>query len=201
MMRRKAAQHNSKTIPEKELLHPLQQSMLLCLAASGPQTINETAKAISGHYRSSWNAMKALKEKGLIAENGLKTHHGREFPRFWLTELGILIALREGAKPETLLRKTRQMYPENKDLHFLIEVIPILDPNVLDPAYVTLMDNREIELSDKISVLFAQVQIGLSSDQKKRFNAVLKRYPKANQLVADFVQSVQKDLKKLAESL
>jgi hypothetical protein len=204
MMRRKATQHNSKTTPEKELLHPLQRSIILCLATSNPQTKNETAKAINGHYRSTWNAIDALKEKGLITENGLKTHHGREFQLFWLTELGILVALREGAKPETFLRKTRQIFPENEDLHFLVEAIPILAPNLLDPAYVTLMENREIELSDKISVLFAQALIGLSSDQKKRFNAVLKRYPKVNQLVADFVQNVQnvqKSLKELSDSL
>jgi hypothetical protein len=63
------------------------------------------------------------------------------------------------------------------------------------------MDNRQIELGDKISVLFAQAQIGLSSDQKKRFNEVLKRYPEINQLVVDFVQNVQKSLKELSDTL
>ena len=200
MTQPKAKEHNSKNA-KKELLHPLQRSILLYLATSDPQTKNATAKAINGHYRSSWTAFTALKEKGLITENGLKTHHGRDFPRFWLTELGLLIALHEGAKPEIVLRKTIQMYPENRGLHFLVEAIPILDPNVLDSAYIALLDNRQIELSDKISVLFAQAQIGLSSDQKKRFNAVLKRYPEVNQLTADFVQNLQKNLKELSDTL
>jgi len=201
MTKPKATEHNSKSSDKKVLLHPLQRSILLHLATSNPQTKNATAKAINGHYRSTWTAFTALKEKGLITENGLKTHHGRDFPRYWLTELGTLIALHEGAKPEALLKKTLQIYPENKDLQFLVEAIPILDPNILDSAYLALLNNQQIELNDKISVWFAQAQIGLSSDQKERFNAVLKRYPKANQLVADFVKNVQKNLNELSDTL
>jgi hypothetical protein len=201
MTKHKATEHNSKDKAEKEFLHPLQRSILLSLATSDPRTINETAKAINGHYRSTWNAINALKEKALITENGLKTHHGRNFPRFWLTEFGVLMALHEGAKPQALLRKTIQMFPEYTDLHFMIEAIPILDPNALNAAYEALLDNRKIEESDKISVLFTQAQIGLSSDQKKRFNSVLKKYPKINQLTADFVKNLQKGLKELADEL
>jgi hypothetical protein len=201
MTKHKATEHNSKDQASKEFLHPLQRSILLSLATSDPRTINETAKAINGHYRSTWNAINALKEKSLIIENGLKTHHGRNFPRFWLTDFGVLIALHEGAKPEALLRKTIQMYPEYTGLHFLVEAIPILDPNALNPAYQAFLDNGKIELNDKISVLFTQAKIGFSSDQNKRFNAVLKRYPKVNQLTMDFIKNLQNNLKKLSDTL
>jgi hypothetical protein len=201
MTQRKTAGHNTKKPTEKEFLHPLQRTILLRLAISEPQTINETANAINGHYRSSWNAFNALKEKGLIKETGQKTHHGRDFPRYWLTELGIFIALREGAKSDAILRKTVQMYPEEKRLHFIVEIIPILDPNVLDPAYLALLENRQIGLSDKISIIFAQAQIGLSKDQMKRFNTVLRKYPEINQLTKDFLKNLRKNLEELSNTL
>ena len=63
MTQPKEKQHTLKPIKKNQYLPPLQKRILLCLAKSHPQTINETVKAIKGHYKSSWTAFNSLEKK------------------------------------------------------------------------------------------------------------------------------------------
>jgi hypothetical protein len=50
----------------KGIYYPLQKKIVLHLAKSEPQTINETVTSIDGHYKSSWIAFNKLEEKQII---------------------------------------------------------------------------------------------------------------------------------------
>jgi hypothetical protein len=173
---------------------PLQKRIIIHLAQNKPQTINETVKGISGHYKSSWIAFKALKKKGLIKEVTSKDYRGREYPRFWLTELGIFLALHEGAKPEVLLRTTLEFYPENKNLQLLIEGAPILGKYALDILYLVALNKGVIEQIDLASIFAAQTVNKLTPKQIREFVTVLKKYPEQH-------QQTRKNLKELFDML
>jgi len=180
---------------------PLQKRIILYLAQSKPLTINETAKGISGikkgiprNYKSSWIAFKTLEKKGLIKNTTSKTHRNRQFPCSWLTDLGVLLALHEGAKPEVLLKTTREIYPENKDLHFIIEAVPILGKHALDVLYLAVLNRGEINQTDLIAIFAAQVQDKLTPKQITQFIAVLKKYPEQH-------QQTRKNLRELSDLL
>jgi hypothetical protein len=173
---------------------PLQKRIILHLAQSEPQTINETKTAISGHYKSTWVAFNALKKKGLIKETTSKNYMNRQYPCFWLTDLGVLLAIHEGAKPEVLLKSTRGIYPHYKDLHFLIEAVPILGKHALDVLYLAVLNRGEINQTDLISIFASQAQNKLNPKQIRQFIKVLKKYPERH-------QQTRKNLKELYDLL
>ena len=173
---------------KKNSFPPLQKRIILHLAQSRPQTITETAKKISKtkkgipkNYKSSWIAFKVLKKKGLIKDVTSKDYRGRQYPCSWLTDLGILLALHEGAKPQVLLKTTREIYPDNKDLHFLIEAVPILGKHALDILYLAVLNRGVINQTDLISIFAAQLQNKLNPKQITQFVKVLKKYPERHQ--------------------
>ena len=180
---------------------PLQKRIILHLAQNKPKTINETAKGISGtkkgipkNYKSSWVAFKTLEKKGLIKHTTSKDYKNRQYPCSWLTDLGVLLALHEGAKPEALLKTTREIYPENKDLHFLIEAVPILGKHALDVLYLAVLNRGAINQTDLISIFAAQMQNKLTPKQITQFIAVLKKYPEQH-------QQTRKNLRELSDLL
>jgi len=196
MIQRKEKEHKL-TDNKKEFLTPLQKKILLFLAVSHPQTKNETVKAIKGNYRSSWDAFKELERKNLIKAISLKVYRGREYPRFWVTENGIILAMSEKAKPEILLRKTQEIYPENRDLHFLIEVIPILGESAFKMLYLAVITNGKIEQNDLIPIFAAQGK--LTDEDLRKYISILKKYPERHKQHAEYIKRVGKNLKDLSD--
>jgi hypothetical protein len=180
---------------------PLQKRIILHLAQSEPQTINETKESISGHYKSSWNAFNVLKKKGLIKHTTSKNYRGKQYPRFWLTELGIFLALYEGAKPEVLLKTTLEIYPENKNLQFLIEAVPILGKNAFHVLYLTVLTKGEIKQKDITSIFATQMQEKLTPKKIKQFITILKKYPEPYQQCVDYINQIRKNLGELSDLL
>jgi hypothetical protein len=185
----------------KSSFPPLQKRIILHLAESKPQTINETAKIISPtkskipkNYKSSWVAFKTLEKKGLIKHTTSKDYKNRQYPCSWLTELGVFLALHEGAEPEALLKTAREIYPENRNLHFIIEAVPILGEHALDVLYLAVLKRGAINETDLISIFAAQTVNKLTPKQIAQFIEVLKKYPEQH-------QKTRKDLKELSDLL
>jgi hypothetical protein len=194
-------QHISTKENKTDSFPPLQRRIVLHLAQTSPKTINETAKEISKtkkgiprNYKSSWSAFKALEEKGLIKDTTSKDYKNRKYPRSWLTDVGVLFAVHEGAEPQALLKRTREIYPEDKDLHFLIEAAPILGKHALDVLYLAVLNRGAINQTDLISIFAAQTIDKLTPNQIAQFVAVLKKYPERH-------QQIRKDLTELADLL
>jgi hypothetical protein len=198
-MMTKEAEEHKLTINPQDFLTALQRKILLFLAVDYPRTMNSTVRAMSGNYRSSWDAFKELEEKKLIKPVSIKFYKGRKYPQFWATENGILIAMSEGADPKILLRRTQAIYPDNKELQFLVETIPILGESAYNMLYLAVITNGKIEESDLISVFAAQKK--LTEEEKRRYNEILKRYPERHKQHADFIKRARKNLKELSDML
>ena len=197
MTKRKMSGHILKPMTTGEFLAPLQKRIFLHLAQNDPQTIYETVKAIKGHYKSSWNAFNALKKKSLIQTVTLKNYRGRDYPRFWLTESGAMLALCEGVTQKTLIDRTLEIYPENKDLLCVLETVPILGQNAFDIAYLAVLRKGKLQPSDITAIYGAQIQSPFSPEQTKQISEVLKKYPELYQRCKDRVKLTLENLKKL----
>ena len=193
MLKKKGKEHISK----QQFLTPLQKKILLFLTINDPHDINETVKAVEGNYRSIWAVFKELKKKDLIKEINLKEYRGRKYPRYWATEMGIIFALSERVEPEILLKKTREIYPENRNLQFLIETIPILGKSALNMLYLSVETGGKIEEGDLISIFASQRK--LSPKKIKKYNSVAKRYPERYKQTQDYIIETKKNLKDLSD--
>jgi hypothetical protein len=196
MIKKKKKEHNLPT-KKQEFLTPLQMKILMFLATHQPLTMNETVTAIKGNYRSSWDAFKELEKKNLIQEVSQKTYRGREYPRYWASESGILLAYSERANPDVLLRKTQEIYPEKKELQFLIEMLPLLGESTYDMAYMSVVTNGKISQTD-LTHMFS-LQEKLSEKTIKKYNEVLKKYPERYKQQVDYMKQVSKNLKELLD--
>jgi hypothetical protein len=196
MIEKKEKEH-MLMINKNEFLTPLQKKLLLSLAVSKPQTKNEAVRAIGGNYRSGWDALRELEKKNLIKAVSHKLYRGRVYPRYWVTENGILLALSEKTKPGILLRRTQEIYPENRNLQFLIEAIPILGESAFNMVRLAVKTSGKIDKNDLISIFAAQKK--LDDEELRRYNSILKKYPERYKQHVDYIKRVRKNLKDLSE--
>jgi hypothetical protein len=178
---------------------PLQKLIILHLAHSKPQTINQTKKGIRKDYKSTYIALSSLKQKGLVQQTTTKTYRGREYPEFWLAEKGIFLALYYEPKPASLLWRTIEIYPENKGLHFLIEAVPILGRNALDVLYLAASTDGEIQQDEIDSILARQMAQKLTPEQIKQFAAILKKYPEQQQQCVSSLKQASENISKISK--
>ncbi|MGA2769022.1 MAG: hypothetical protein ABSF24_12010 [Candidatus Bathyarchaeia archaeon] len=180
---------------------PLQERVILSLARNNAQTINETMKQINGQYKSTWIAFDTLKKKGLIKSVTTKEYHGTKYPSFWLTELGIFLAISRGADPQTILIRAREFYPKDINLQFLIETTPILGENAFEVLYLAALTKGKIEQTDIDSILANQMRTGFTPQVVKQFITIAKKYPKQYRQIVDSVNQTQEKLSKISQLL
>ena len=170
----------SKQEVKSNILPPLQKRIILHLAKNGAQTINETDKAVSGlkgHYKSSYTALKTLEEKKLVKQTEIKTYRTIEYPRYWLTQSGIFVALVEGADTQNLLAQTVKTYPDEKTLQGIVEISPLTGLEGLRIALSATQDKGKLDNSDMARMLLAGAQRDVSIQQFKVLIRILKKYP------------------------
>ena len=182
-------------------LPSLQKRVVLCLAQEGSQTINEVKTKIPppAHYKPTWLAFKSLGEKGLVQEVGTKPHRGRNYPTHWLTDEGVLVALIEGANPETLLKKTREIFPENQSLLYYLQIAPTLNPKVLEIGYSAVKTKGKLEPIDLATILLTQMQTETSIQEFWKTVAILKDHPKQYKSFKKQVEQMFENLSRLKE--
>lgn len=201
MTKPNAPQHTSKRLTKKTFLPPLQKRIFLYLANNDPKDINETVKAIKGHYKSAWNAFNKLEKKNLIKTVSSKSYQGQEYPRYWVSEDGAFIALCEGAKASNLIRRALEIYPERRDLHYLLESVSIVGTEAFNIGYFAFISKGKLEQSDIALMMVTQIQKGLSSDALLRFNKMLEKYPEQRQKFDDFFKEISENMQKLNAQL
>ena len=119
-----------------DILPPLQKRIVLTLAKNEPQTINELVKAMKGSYKSYWIALNSLKEKLMVQTVSSKLYRNREYPQFWVSPAGVLLALFEGESPKNLLEKSLMIYPNDTNLQAILELSPILGTEAFKLQYL-----------------------------------------------------------------
>jgi len=193
----------SKQEVKSNILPPLQKRIILHLAKSGAQTINETDKAVSGlegHYKSSYTALKTLEEKKLVKQTEIKTYRTIEYPRYWLTQAGIFFALVEGADAQTLLERTTKTYPDDKTLQGIVEISPLTGLEGLRIALSAIQDKGKLDNSDMARILLAGAQRDVSIQQFKELFRILRKYPKDYERTKKHIGQVSALLAKLVSS-
>ena len=145
------------------------------------------------------SAARALK-KGLIKKTDLKIYRNREYPRFWLTQGGIFVALVEGGDATNLLQNTLKSYPNDKTLQCCLELSPLLGLEGFKIALSAIKDKGKLDDSDMMKIFLAHAQKEVSVKQFRKLIEILKRYPKEYYRTKKNLSQINKVLTKL-ESL
>jgi hypothetical protein len=187
----------SKPTMKGNNLPSLQKLIVLHLAETEPQTMNETAKAISKHYKPTWTAFKSLEKKNLIKKTTTKVHRKQKYPRYWLTDEGIIIALMEGASPDKLLEQTKILYPNAKTTHCFLEMIPFIHPEVTRMAYSSIKEKGKLGFIKVATLFLSQTAIAMDDETAKKLITILKKYPDKYNILKTKIQEMINQLNQL----
>jgi len=193
----KGKEHISFELSKKDLLPPLQKKIVLYLAKTEPQTINEAVKAMGGQYKSCWLAFNKLEKKQVIKKIDVKSYHGQDYPRFWLTSTGVLVTLFEGISFELLLEKTSEIYPDDKNLQIILELAPLLGVEVFKLAFLTLLEKGKLDANDLMMLVIAEMQNDLDGVEPEDIISVLKKHPTAYENTKKYTKTALEKMKKL----
>lgn len=199
----------TKQKPKGNKLPPLQSKVVLCLAQKGNQTKNEINTNIpllklakKAHYKPTWVAIKSLTKKGLIQEVGTKHRRGQNYPKHWLTEEGIIVALIEGANPETLLNNTREIFPKNRTLLCYLEIASKLNPKIFGIAYSAIKTKGKLEPIDLIAISLTQMQTETTMQTFREILKILKNeHPKLYNSIKSDIEKMSENLNQLKETI
>jgi hypothetical protein len=190
-------EHISFGLNKKDILPPLQKRIVTHLAKTKPSTINETVKAMKGQYKSCWLAFNALEEKHVIKKIDIKSYHGQEYPLFWLTPSGVLIALFEGVSHEVLLEKILQIYPDDKNLQIILEFSPIFGLEVFKIAFLTLQDRGKFDMENIMMMVSIVAKNDFNGKPTEDIIAILKKNPESYENAKKYAKTAFENIKKL----
>ena len=182
-------------------LPPLQKRVVLHLAKRGAQTINETVTGIKGHYKSSWISFNALEKKKLVKKIDVKNYRGNNYPRFWLSVGGVLIALLEGASSQDLLEKTAKVYPNDEVLQLVLEMAPFTGVEGYRIGLSAILAKGKLEESDAITIIMTQMEKDLSAEQFNQVLELLKKHPAQYKELTKQIDQLTKLLQKMKDRI
>jgi hypothetical protein len=113
-----------------------------------------------------------LKKQGVIREA-----KSTEYPRYWLTQAGVFVALVEGADTHNLLERTIKTYPDDKTLQCVLEISPLVGLEGFRIALSAVQDKGKLDDSDTMRMLLAGAQRDVSIQQFKELLTIIKKYP------------------------
>ena len=116
----------------------------------------------------------------MIKAVGVKTYQGKEFPRYWLGEDGTFVAMLEGAKVDTVVKKAKEIYPDEKEFHYFLDATSILGTEAFEIAFKALLTKGKVEADDVAAMLVNQVLKGISPEALGKFFVLLQLYPEHN---------------------
>ena len=180
-------------------LPPLQKLIVLNLAKNKSQTINETVKALSKSYKPTWTAFNSLEKKKLIIKSDTKNYRGQTYPRFWLTDQGMIIALIEGVSANILLQTTKKFYPDAEAAHIFLEMIPYFDSEIIKMAQTYAKGKENLTFAEVAQVILSSAASGLEIEEAKKIVTILKRYPKHYAALKTIIEVMIKQLSYLIE--
>ena len=191
----------AKPKTQSDDLQSVEKLIVLNLARNKPQTKRETAKAISKHYKSTWDAYKRLEEKKLIQPASTKPYNTIDYPRYWLTDEGIMRALIEGAKPERMLKQVKILYPDAKPTHVFLTIAQFVHSEVLKMVYSSVKGKNKIGLREILIVFLSQPSIAMDDDAAKKIATALKEYPEEYALIREKLEEMKNQLERVKSTI
>jgi hypothetical protein len=177
----------SKTESQYPILPPLQKRIVLCLAYKGSQTINQLAKNLKSQYKATYIAFQSLENKSIIKKVGQKEYRNRNYPLYWLTDEGLILALIHNAHPDILRENTEQLYGETEAYSLMFEISKVLPSEKLGELY-TLFKTTKNGKPELKSILIQ------NSELETIFRIIMK-YPSYRKLLEKAAKSFVKMLK------
>ncbi len=152
------------------------------------------------NYKPTHTALKSLEGRKLITKTGTKDYRGQQFPRYWLTDEGMYLALMEGVSAERLLEKSKILYPDAKIIHCFLEIIPFFDSEFIKMSYSAVKGKGKLEPIEVLQLILSGVGTAMDVETGKRIALTLKKYPQqyealkaAIQFMIDQLQQIIKD--------
>ena len=109
----------------------------------------------------------------LITKVGSKVYQNNEYSLFWVTEDGAVVALCEGADQKRVLGRAIKIYPNNRKLHFALEIMPIFGLDAFKLVCSAFAKKGKLEDSDKALIYATQMQNKFTQDEETQFAGIL----------------------------
>jgi DNA-binding MarR family transcriptional regulator len=196
MSKPKKKGRNSKK-SKKVVLYKLQQRILIHLSENYPMTRNEIATTLNEHQKASSKAFKRLQAMKLVTKVGLKDYQNTKYPLFWVTEDGAVVALCEGADQKRVLKRALEIYPDNRNLHFALEIMPIFGLDAFKLVCSAFAKKGKLEDSDKGEIFATQMQNKFTPEEASKFADVLNRYPEQQKPFVEAFKKMNINMEKL----
>ena len=164
-------------------------------------TRNQTATNLNAHQKASSKAFKRLRTMKLVTKVGQKDYQNTKYPLFWVTEDGAVFALCEGADQKRVLKRALDIYPDNRNLHFALEIMPIFGLDAFKLVCSAFAKKGKLEDSDKAQIYATQMENKFTQDEKTQFVDVLKRYPEQQKPFEVAFKKMNISMEKLLEQL
>ena len=164
-------------------------------------TKNETATTLNEHSKSTSEAFKKLQTMKLVTKVGLKEYQTVKYPRFWVTEDGAILALCEGADQKSVLKRALEIYPTNRNLHYILEIIPIFGLDAFKLVCSAFAKKGKLEDSDKRKIFATQMENKFTPEEESQFADVLNRYPEQQKPFVDAFSKMNISMEKLLKKL
>jgi len=167
----------SKREPKYDSLPKHQRKIVLWLAQAGPTIIRETNTKIKGEYTSTNRAFHELEAKGLIKRVSVMEYRKREFPKFWLTDGGLALAIIYKANIELLREYAQKLYGKQMKYNFLFDMAKALPPDKLGEL-LTMFKTTE-EGNPKLKA------IPITNAEREAVFKVLMKYPEIRKTIKE----------------
>ena len=164
-------------------------------------TKNETATTLNAHHKSTSNVFKKLQTMKLITKVGLKDYQNVKYPLFWVTKDGAVAALCEGADEKRVLKRALEIYPNNRNLHFALEIMPIFGLEAFKLVCTAFAKKGKLEDSDNAQIYATQMQNKFTPEEESQFTDVLDRYPEQQKPFVDTFKKMNINMEKLLKQL
>jgi len=174
---------------------------LIHLAKEGPKTRNEVAQELGSAYKNILFSFNSLKKKGLIKEIAEKKHRRRIFPKYWLTEEGVVLAFIEGASKDKLFETAKKFYLDDENLLYFIRFASLLNPQVFKIGYDAVKRKGKLEPLDLTTIMLAQAESEVSMEKFKEGLMLLKEYPKLCESFKQIIKNWDKAMRLVSEVL
>ncbi len=134
-------------------LPPLQKRIVLSLAEKGPQTKNEVKENVKSAYKNILYSFKSLQDKGLIHVIGQKFYRRQKFDKFWLTGIGVALAILHDGNHKVISNHIEDTYPHAEEMHLILSLTKVLGKKSLELALYMILSHPLEEAISKLSVI------------------------------------------------
>lgn len=171
-------------------LPPLQKRILLHLAHTDPQTRNEVKKHLKKETKNILFSFNSLMKKDLVEEVSKKKWRQREFPQFWLTLDGVLLAIIYGTNLNMLKEHYETVYGKSEATDLIFDLGKTF-PGKLGEIYTMFKTTTKGKMKLK--------NIPINNNEMQKFIKIVFRYPSYRKALKKTIGHAFKIMEKMVD--